>query len=47
MMIENILKYLDLRQAKKVKHKISDIIAIVFFASLANANGWTEIYYFA
>ena len=51
MMIENILKYLDsvidLSQAKKVKHKISDIIAIVFFASLANANGWTEIYYFA
>ena len=33
----------DLRQRKKIKHKMSDIIALVFFASLANADDWTEI----
>lgn len=37
----------DTRQEKKVLHSMSDIIAIVFFASLANASEWTEIYYFA
>ena len=37
----------DSRQQKKVLHKMSDIIAIVFFALLANADEWTEIYYFA
>ena len=37
----------DRRQEKKVQHKMSDIIAIVLFASLANANEWMEIYYFA
>ena len=34
----------DRRQEKKVRHKMSDIIAIVLFASLANANEWIEIY---
>ena len=37
----------DRRQEKKVQQKMSDIIAIVLFASLANANEWMEIYYFA
>ena len=37
----------DRRQEKKVQHKMSDIIAIVLFATLANANEWIEIYYFA
>ena len=37
----------DKRQAKKIKHLMSDIIALVFFALLANANEWTEIEYFA
>lgn len=37
----------DRRQEKKVRHKMSDIIALVLFASLANANEWMEIYYFA
>jgi predicted transposase YbfD/YdcC len=37
----------DNRQAKKVKHIMGDIIAIVFFASLANANEWIEMQYFA
>jgi len=34
---------IDLRQEKKVLHKMSDIIALVFFAMLANANEWGEI----
>lgn len=34
---------IDLRQEKKVQHKMSDIIALVFFAMLANANEWVEI----
>jgi len=33
----------DKRQEKKVLHKISDIIALVFFAMLSNANEWVEI----
>ena len=37
----------DRRQASKVKHLMRDIIAIVFFATLANANEWIEIHYFA
>lgn len=44
-MIENLLKYLakvaDNRQEKKVCHKMSDIIALVFFAMLAGADEWT------
>ena len=46
-MMENLEKYLaevvDLRQQKKVKHKMKDIIMLVFMASLANANEWVEI----
>jgi len=37
----------DPRQQSKVKHLMKDIIAIVFFAELANANDWIEIYLFA
>jgi len=37
----------DKRQQAKVLHLIKDIIAIVFFAELANATEWIEIYYFA
>ncbi len=33
----------DPRQRGKVKHKIKDIVAMVLFASIANANEWTEI----
>ena len=43
----NIQEYLNLvidnRQEKKVLHKMGDIIALVFFALLANANEWVEI----
>ena len=43
----NILEYLNLvtdtRQEKKVLHKMGDIIALVFFALLSNADEWTAI----
>jgi len=49
--MNNILQWLnwviDLRQQKKVKHLMKDIIAIVFFAKIANADEWTQIHYFA
>jgi predicted transposase YbfD/YdcC len=49
--MNNIYQWLntviDLRQAHKVKHLMKDIIAIVFFAKLSNANEWDEIHYFA
>jgi Transposase len=42
-----ILDYLktvtDKRQAKKVRHNMGDIIALVFFALLGNADEWTAI----
>ena len=48
--METILKYLstvtDKRQERKVLHKMSDIIALVFFAMLANADEWVEIHIF-
>ena len=34
---------MDIRQEKKVLHKIADIILLVFFATLANADDWVEI----
>ena len=49
--MNNILRWLsvvnDIRQQAKVKHLMKDIIAIVFFASLANADDWVEIHLFA
>jgi len=51
--MNNILRWLvvieereDTRQSRKVKHLMKDIIALVFFASLANADEWTCIEYF-
>lgn len=45
--MQELLEYLgmvrDNRQEKKVLHKMSDIIALVFFAMLGNANEWVEI----
>jgi predicted transposase YbfD/YdcC len=42
--MENVFKYLemvvDTRQEKKVWHKMSDIIALVFFAMLSGADEW-------
>ena len=37
----------DRRESWKVLHKLKDIIAIVFFAKLANADDWVEIEIFA
>jgi predicted transposase YbfD/YdcC len=49
--MNNILRWLaaveDIRQPWKIKHLMADIIAIVFFASLANADDWMSIYLFA
>jgi len=46
--MNNILQWLvgakDSSQQAKVKHLMKDIIAIVFFAELANASEWIEIY---
>jgi hypothetical protein len=40
--MEKLLSYLtkvtDNRQEKKVRHKMSDIIALVFFAMVSNAD---------
>ena len=48
--MNNIMQWLrvivDMRQQKKIKHLLKDIVAIVFFASLANADEWVGIYYF-
>jgi len=45
--MENVLKYLDMvtdnRQAKKVRYKMRDVIAIVFFATVGNADDFVEI----
>jgi len=49
--MNDILEWLvtvkDPRQQSKVKHLMKDIIALVFFAELANASEWIEIYMFA
>ena len=37
----------DARQEKKVKHSLKDILVIVLFATLANADDWVEIALFA
>lgn len=48
--MNNILQWLevaeDIRQPWKVKHLLKDIIALVFFATLANADDWMAIYVF-
>ena len=42
------LEYIeDVRQERKVKHKLEDIIVIVLFATLANVDDWVEMEYFA
>lgn len=37
----------DIRQEKKVRHKLKDIIVIVLFATLANVDDWVEMEFFA
>ena len=44
----NWMEYIeDVRQAKKVCHKLKDILVIVLFATLANADDWVEMELFA
>ena len=49
--METLIKWIetieDIRQQNKVKHKQTDILVIVLFATLANANEWEEIACFA
>ena len=37
----------DVRRARKVRHKLKDIMVIVLFATLANADDWVEMEMFA
>lgn len=44
----NWMEYIeDVRQAGKVRHKLKDILVIVLFATLANADDWVEMEMFA
>lgn len=44
----NWMEYIeDVRQKKKVRHLLKDILVIVLFAALANADDWVEIALFA
>ena len=49
--MEELLEWMeyieDVRQAKKVRHKLKDILVIVLFATLADADDWMEIAMFA
>ena len=49
--MEQLLQWMemieDIRQQAKVRHSLKDILAIVLFATLANANTWEEIEDFA
>jgi predicted transposase YbfD/YdcC len=46
-MMEYLEMAIDSRQQGKIKHKMSEIIAMVFLATLANADDWVEIELFA
>lgn len=45
--MEELLEWMeyieDVRQARKVRHKLKDILVIVLFATLANADDWVEM----
>ncbi len=49
--MEEILKCIefieDIRQQAKVRHKLLDVVVIVLFAKLANADDWEEMEAFA
>lgn len=49
--MEELLKWMeyieDVRQERKVRHLLKDILVIVLFATLANADDWVEIALFA
>jgi predicted transposase YbfD/YdcC len=46
-LLEFISGIIDVRQEWKVEHKLKDIVVIVLFATLANAEDWKEIEIFA
>ena len=46
-LLEWLDSIIDLRQQSKVRHALKDIIVIVLFATLANADDWVEISIFA
>jgi len=45
--MKDVLRYLetvtDIRQERKVRHKVGDIIALTFFAMLGNADEWVAV----
>lgn len=45
--MEELLQWMeyieDIRQKRKVRHSLKDIVVIVLFATLANADNWVEI----
>lgn len=49
--MEELLQWIeyieDIRQERKVRHSLKDIVVIVLFATLANADDWVEIATFA
>lgn len=49
--MEDLLRFLEIipdeREQHKVLHKLKDIIVIVLFAKLANADDWQDIHHFA
>ena len=49
--MEELLEWMDyiedIRQTSKVRHKLKDILLIVLFATLANADDWVEMEMFA
>lgn len=49
--MEELLQWMeyieDVRQKRKVRHSLKDILVIVLFATLANADDWVEIALFA
>ena len=49
--MEELLEWMeyieDVRQTSKVRHKLKDILVIVLFATLANADDWIEMQMFA
>lgn len=49
--MEELLQWMeyieDIRQSRKVRHELKDILVIVLFATLANADDWVKIATFA
>lgn len=41
--LDYVSTVMDIRQEKKVLHKRTDIIMLVFFAFLGNADDWVEM----